>query len=217
MYQKVLNTNLPTGPLRRGRNLSFDSPIYEAGFQIEFNLLPYRVWMKKNASTPYIFAGFSGFHFNPTAVLNGTVHELQPLGTEGQGLPGYPERYSLYSYAIPMGGGIRLSLSRQVNIGMEVGARMTFTDYLDDVSGYYPDLTMLGEISPVAADLSYRAPEYDSFLLINDPEGGRRGSPDVNDYYLFAGLTISYNFGVTKDFEERKKEPKPKAKPKMEF
>ncbi|MEL6923855.1 MAG: DUF6089 family protein [Bacteroidota bacterium] len=202
---------------RRKRNLSFDSPIYEAGFQLEFNLFPYKIWATRNASTPYLFAGFSGFYFNPSAVLGGVRYELQPLGTEGQNLPGYQAPYSLYSYAIPMGGGIRLSLTRQINVGAELGLRMTFTDYIDDVSGFYPDLQQLTEADPIAARLSYRSPEYDAIYFISDPSGERRGSPAVNDYYLFAGLTISYNFGITSDFAERKRAPKAKGKPQMEF
>ena len=203
---------------RRERNLSFNSPLYEAGFQVEFNLFKYAIWAKRNSSTPYLFAGFSAFYFNPQAELNGEVYDLQTIGTEGQGLPGYAAPYNNFSYAIPMGGGIKLSLTKEINVGLEGGLRMTFTDYLDDVSGFYPDMNALIEAKgEIARDLSYRAPEYDQFLSISDPSGRGRGNPDVNDFYLFVGLTLSYNFGITSDFGERKNEPKSKPKPQVEF
>ena len=203
---------------RRKRNLSFESPLYELGLQFEFNFFQYRYWTNKNSTTPYLFAGFSGFYFNPKAEYNGTLYELQPLGTEGQGLPGNPDPYSLFSFAIPMGAGLKLSISKTTNIGMEVGVRSTFTDYLDDVSTNYPDLASLEEVrGATAAALSFRSPEYDQSYLITDPSGKRRGGPDVKDWYLFAGLTISVNLGIKKNMEEQKKKMTPKRKPKIEF
>ena len=203
---------------RRARNLSFESPLYELGVQFEFNLLQYRYWTNRNSTTPYLFAGFSGFHFNPKAEYNGVMYELQSIGTEGQGLPGYDAPYSLYSFAIPMGAGLKLSISKSTNIGFEFGVRSTFTDYLDDVSGNYPELDTLEEVKgATAAALSFRGPEYDQFLSVTDPSGRRRGSPEVNDWYLFAGLTVSVNLGINKNLEDQKKKPVPKKKPKVEF
>lgn len=202
----------------RTRNLSFESPLYELGLQFEFNLLQYRYWTNKNSTTPYLFAGFSGFYFNPKAEYNGTLYELQPLGTEGQGLSDNPDLYNLFSFAIPMGVGLKLSISKTTNIGMEVGVRTTFTDYLDDVSTDYPDLALLEEVrGATAAALSFRGPEYDQFLLITDPSNTQRGGADVKDWYLFAGLTISVNLGIKKDMVDQKKKMPPKKKPKIEF
>ena len=66
--------------------------------------------------------------------------DLQPLGTEGQGTTAYPDRkkYSRTQIAIPMGGGVKISLNDNLNIAFSFSARKTYTDYLDDVSTTYP-------------------------------------------------------------------------------
>jgi hypothetical protein len=73
---------------------------------------------------------------------------LQPIGTEGQTAssidPQFPNRpapkqYSLWQVAIPMGVHLDFIINKSWVIGAEIGFRMTFTDYLDDVSGYYYD------------------------------------------------------------------------------
>ncbi len=87
---------------------------------------------------------------------------LKPLSTEGEGLPGYPDRkpYSLTQLAIPFGGGVKFAITNDWHIGLEVGLRKLFTDYLDDVSSTYADpndlLTAKGQL---AVDLSYRGDE----------------------------------------------------------
>ena len=49
-------------------------------------------------------------------------------------MPGFEKPYSLTEVGIPIGGGIRLQLSKHVTMSFEVSARKLFTDYLDDVS-----------------------------------------------------------------------------------
>jgi hypothetical protein len=44
--------------------------------------------------------------------------------------------------AIPFGIGAKMNVSKKVGIGLEWGPRKTFTDYLDDVSGTYPDVSL---------------------------------------------------------------------------
>jgi hypothetical protein len=82
------------------RNLGFASSIYEVSAQFEFNFLPYTTipYSSMNAKhkfSPYLMAGFGVFHFNPFAKYNGEKVFLQPLGTEGQGYPEYPDLKTL--------------------------------------------------------------------------------------------------------------------------
>jgi len=144
--------------------------------------------------------------------------ELQPLGTEGQGIAGYDEKYKLFSIGIPAGLGVKFNFNKTVNVGLEMGVRYTFTDYIDDVGGKYPDLGVLKENSgELATLLSYRTPEYDD-NIITDPAGQfRGGEQQLNDFYFFGGLTLSFNIGQVREFEKRKKKPKKKKKPKMGF
>jgi opacity protein-like surface antigen len=176
----------------RLRNLSFQSSITEFSAVAEFNTfdMDYKRW------SPYVFAGLALYHFNPYTYdqQNNKVY-LQPLGTEGQGLAGYPKPYSLTQFALPFGGGIKYNISDNVRIGLEVGLRKLFTDYLDDVSGNYADPTdLLANRGQQSVDLSYREDELPNGDPIYPPKGETRGSPKYKDYYYFTGLHLVFTF-----------------------
>ena len=179
---------------RRFRNLEAQTQYYELSATAEFNLTRYDV-MDSKTSTPYLFAGLAGFYFNPRARLN--LNEkiwtnLQPLGTEGQTLEGGKKAYSQIQIAIPFGLGFKIAVGKRANLGIEAGLRYTFTDYLDDVSGNYPDLTALNKKDPTAAALSFRTRE----LMGNQielPSGQKRGDSYKNDLYYYIGTTFTIN------------------------
>lgn len=167
-----------------GRNLHFKSTIMELSLQAEINFVPF---ITGDIDTPYsfyLFAGGGAFRFNPKAQHNGQWHELRPLGTEGQNSDMYPDRkaYSLYSYNLLFGVGMKFYISESIGAGIEWGMRRTATDYLDDVSTTYPDPDAL---SGFAQNFSDR-----SIGQTNQP-GMQRGNPYNNDWYSFAGVTIS--------------------------
>ncbi|MCB9284387.1 MAG: outer membrane beta-barrel protein [Lewinellaceae bacterium] len=180
-----------TGLEIRKRNLSFRSSLLELGLQMEFSLAHFGEFDSFKAA-PYFFAGLALFYFNPQTKWDGHWVSLQPLGTEGQGLPEYPDRkpYSLIQTSIPLGVGFQLAIAQFTYIGFEAGFRLTFTDYLDDISQTYPDLDLLASHNPMAAILSFRSPEYTGNQL-PPPVGESRGNPNNNDYYFFGGMTLS--------------------------
>jgi len=135
--------------------------------------------------------GINIMRMNPKARYNGEWIELQPLGTEGQGssLTTAPKKYSLNQIVIPFGIGIKVNLSHHSSFSMEYGFRKTFTDYLDDVSGLYPDLSVL---DPLARELSDRARNPEG---INQSSYGlQRGNPADKDWYTVFGFSITYEF-----------------------
>lgn len=187
------------------RNLSFKSVVAEFSAQIELNFLPFVAGDTKTPFTPYIFGGFGIFKFNPKAyvdagtytingtnyiVTNGGWYALMPLGTEGQGTTGYPERkkYSLTNFSIPFGLGFKFNIANGVGFGLEWGMRPTFTDYLDDVSTTYAEpLVLRSEFTDVAAVLSDRS------IGSTEPNVDRqRGNSTNKDWYSFAVATLSY-------------------------
>ena len=99
-------------------------------------------------------------------------------------------KYDRVQVSIPMGIGFFVRIAKKVNLGFEVGFRKTFTDYLDDVSGQYPDIDQLELENPEAAQFSYRAPEITDQYMPN-PEGTYRGSPKSKDLYFFGGVMLS--------------------------
>lgn len=177
-------------PSQIQRNLSFRSQVIEFSPMLEFNFFPYEVGNLNRPATPYIFAGFALFRFNPKAEYQGDWIPLQPLGTEGQGTVLFPDRkeYSLINAAFPFGIGFKFHTGR-LALAFEWGLRKTFTDYLDDVSTTYVDPDLLyatnGVLAALIADRS----------VVNPGEintGRQRGNPSNNDWYSFAGITLSY-------------------------
>ena len=182
------------------RNLSFFSPVTEFSVVGELNFLQLYTAVGKNHFAPYIFAGATVFSFDPMAQYkDGTVYELQSLGTEGQGLEGMPKKYSLTHFAIPFGIGFRFNIGRYVSIGAEWSMRYTFTDYLDDVGGRYYDNELLRERrGDIIADMADRTPELqdsEGMPLPLHQEGEQRGNPTTHDLYSFAGVILTAKFG----------------------
>ena len=178
------------------RNLNFESKVNELALSCEFNFFDYQTGSRKHRITPYLFGGIGVFFFNPKTEITDPLSlekqgvELQPLSTEGQGMPGYDSPYSLVNVAVPFGLGLKVSISKRVCIGLEWGIRMTFTDYLDDVSKDYVDRT---ELMNWTGDLGVAASDRTNEILPNtyNQAGAMRGNPKVNDWYQFFGLTIT--------------------------
>jgi hypothetical protein len=66
---------------------------------------------------------------------------------------------------LPFGVGLKYVLAGQWNLGLEFGARKTFTDYLDDLGGN-----------------------------LNTTNKFQNGNPFSNDMYVFTSLSVSYTF-----------------------
>ncbi len=172
----------------RKRNLSFRSNLLEFAVTGEWNILGYQPYALQKVFSPYLFVGIGFVHFNPRALYEGEWVELQPLGTEGQGMPTHGGKYSLVELTIPFGGGFKYAINDQWNVGIEFGFRKTFTDYLDDVSRDYVDEEQLiAGNGPLAAALANRSGE-----IIRG--GTKRGNDAIHDWYLISGISISYNF-----------------------
>ncbi|MGB3075518.1 MAG: DUF6089 family protein [Chitinophagales bacterium] len=180
------------------RNLGFSSNIFETSVQFEFNFMPYTAASGSSTSdrhrfAPYVMAGFGVFHFNPSAKYNGEKVWLQPLGTEGQGYPQYPElkHYKRTSTAWLLGGGFKYRLSALIGLTLEGGVRKTSTDYLDDVSAAYADpVILLHEGGPMVEFLGDPSAE-----VVAEPvgeTGKMRGDNIKSDDYFFFGVGISY-------------------------
>ncbi len=177
---------------RPERNLNFRSNVFEFGVTGEWNLVGYHPRALEKPFSPYVFIGIAGYHFNPQSrdPLGASWVDLQPLGTEGQ-LPGglgYLGRtpYKRTQFAVPMGLGIKWAINNHWGLGLELGFRKTFTDYLDDVSltyvpaGYFP-------AGSLEERMAFKGYTPDAITTL-------RGDSNDFDWYLIAGLSISYHF-----------------------
>lgn len=182
---------------RRRRNLSVRTALHEVALLGEFSYPIFERETHDRYFAVYAFTGIAFFHFNPTTVYLGEIVDLQPLGTEGQGLAIYPDRqpYKLWQWAIPFGGGVQIGLHERLSMYIEMGGRKTFTDYLDDVSTtYVPYDVLLEHRGELSAALANRMGEFQGTGPVRLPEGTRRGSPGARDWYLTGALGFVYSF-----------------------
>jgi hypothetical protein len=126
------------------RERSFRSLLVEGSVLTEYNFLDYRESRKALNWTPYVYGGLGYLFFKP-----------QP--NDGN--------YRTTSLVIPFGVGVKYQIKRPWSIGVEFGARKTFTDYLDNFGGK--------EVLP------------DKFL---------NGNPALKDMYYLLGVSVSYTF-----------------------
>lgn len=178
------------------RNLSFTNDIFEIHGGIEINFLP--IDMERFKFTPYIFAGIGGFYSSPFAEDNDkNKTKLRSLGTEGQGLPQYPDRklYPVVNASFPLGFGFKAMIGNTMMISTEVGLRYTSTDYLDDVSRSYTNMDTLKIYrGSKAVEMAYRGnTQYD--WDGNYPNFGfQRGDLRRNDWFWTVGVNVGIYF-----------------------
>jgi opacity protein-like surface antigen len=170
------------------RNLNFTSRLMEINAGVEYYITP----LGTHSLTPYVFGGIALYHFDPyTRDTSSAKYYLEPLSTEGEGFIDGKNNYNLTQFAIPFGAGVKLSLSDNVNVGMELGYRKLFTDYIDDVSGNFVDQSiLLANRGSKAVELAFRGDELKNGSSY-PPAGTVRGSAK-KDWYYFAGFTASF-------------------------
>ena len=186
---------------RIARNLSFRTDLVEFAGIAEFHILDIKDFGGTGRYTTFFnvygFTGVGFSYYNPMAKRdNGEWVDLRPLMTEGV-------KYSSITPIIPIGVGAHFTFNRKWRLGAEIGYRITFTDYLDDVSGNYLTWDEYNAGDPLTKEMAVRYdydyieshPEYfpENYAT---PEGGRlggvRGNPEDTDYYLFGTVNVGF-------------------------
>lgn len=192
------------------RNIQFRNRIYDLSFQVKIDLLTNRgTYISRPTFNPYLFGGVGVFYHDPKAIapetdqLGNTIPEagewvaLQPLGTEGQYSDAYDVKpYSKVQISVPVGLGFSYKLSNNLDFSFEIGYRILFTDYIDDVSENFVDLGIFD--NPLARALSDRSQEliavrsgeprdFENVILPNTTEYTYTSPYDGNTYTVFAG------------------------------
>src|SRR5260221_2615097 len=172
---------------RKVRGLSFRSNCFEISAVGEISL--FANGSRYYRRPPLNFYGFGGvglLYFNPVADYNGKAYSLASLQTEGVS-------YSRTVPVIPVGIGMRLKVTPNINLSMEGGYRKTFTDYLDDVSTKYtaPDAS-----DPIRAyfqnpnNIAYNPAATTDLNTFN--LGSKRGNPGSADSYFLLNAKVEY-------------------------
>lgn len=223
---------------REVRNLSFRNRIKELSVTAYFDLFDNNgTYISRVKWTPYAFIGFAAFLHNPQAQapkyyldgvtptgMEGKWVDLKPLGTEGQNsststlLPTDVNHgikpYHLLQVAVPFGAGARFRINEVLDFWADIGFRYTFTDYLDDVSKNYVDVTRFKDNS-LAQAMSYRSNEVPNpglgthtvtingqpVEIINgygqEYKSDNRGNKSSKDVYMVTSFKITYILGAT--------------------
>lgn len=180
----------PDGISNYHRNLNFKTKINHLSVSVQYE--PWRdekFWNQDDWHySPYVGIGFGIFTFNPTTILNGKEYELQPLGTEGQGIPGYDNKYSRVAISIPVTTGIKITLpNRKFAFDASLTVCQTSTDYIDDVGGYYAapnDFTKQYGPNSINYQLADRS------IGQGNLAGSLRGINTQNDYIVTGQLKL---------------------------
>ncbi len=195
---------LTTEKFRHTRNINFFSDIYEWSLNFEGAFqqeqIGHRYRLKKVKGLKgyelytYLFAGVGVFYFNPKAEFQGQTYNLRDYNTEGQGYVPTRKKYSTIQLCIPLGIGFKYTIDRQWGVGLEFGIRKTFTDYIDDVSTTYIDLSQYqsGEQYDVGQFLANPSDRSDAEAGRITAPGQQRGDPRYKDSYMFAVFSLNY-------------------------
>ena len=163
---------------RTSRGLSFTSNCYEVNIEGIINLMPNgNRFYQRSPYNFYAFLGIGLMHMNPKAELDGVKYALKPLHTENA-------NYSLFQPVIPFGIGAKIKVNPFFNIAIEGGWRMTFTDYIDDVSTVYPADKGTWDPNSVRYRLTDRR--------VGEHTYNKRGNPSKNDSYYLLNVKIEY-------------------------
>ncbi|MDO6761009.1 DUF6089 family protein [Tamlana sp. 2_MG-2023] len=139
-------------PRRIQRDYDFDSNLLEISAGMEFTFIDFDLHSGEKVWTPYIYTGISSARHENYYYLNGSQT------SEGE---------SSWAFGIPIALGIKARIIGNFVIGVEVGARYTFSDEID---GSMPKSDAI-------------KPQY------------QIGNINNNDWYMFSGFTLTYTFG----------------------
>ena len=178
------------------RGLHFKTPITELALTVDCGLTYWQFNYGDSYIEPYATAGLALYHFNPKAQIDGEWTELQPLGTEGQGLANHANPYSRTQIALIMGGGMKFKINQKLAIRTEFGVRKLFTDYIDDVSAnpvrYVQILMEKGE-DIAALSVPSINQETTDFKIPTQTRGGAG-----KDMYFVYQVSVAYTIGKDK-------------------
>lgn len=140
-------------PLPNFRQANMRLSLTELSAVVEYNFLDYYDLRQRPRFSPYLFAGVAGL-----------LYHVKTTFGEPNFAAAYDQDWRLsLAVAIPFGVGMKYALSKHWNLGLEFGARKTFTDRLDNVH-----------------------------IQNADGQDKRVANPYDKDWYFYNGVSLSY-------------------------
>ena len=118
-------------PGRYNRGYEFTNDIKELSAGLEFNFFDFNLHLERSKFTPYVYTGLSYFMYDNLYIVSGETHENNSKST----------------IAIPMTLGVKTSFATNFVLGLEVGARYTFTDNIDGSNPSDSNLPKFGNLN----------------------------------------------------------------------
>ncbi len=173
------------------RNLNFYNKLHEFSVLLDFNFTDYFAAGGTKQVSPYMYVGLAGVLSNPKTRYMGREYELALYTTEGQASP-----YKKAALSMPIGAGIKVNFSENLSVISNIGYRNAYTDYLDDVSGSYPDYAVFSNSPPQVQAIQFALSDRSAEKLGTaiGKKGTQRGDFRKRDTYMFVGIGISYTF-----------------------
>jgi hypothetical protein len=116
---------------RYNRGYSFVNNLKELSAGLEFNFFDFNLHQERPKFTPYVFTGLSCFFYDDLYIVSGVTHKNDIKS----------------NIAIPITLGVKTNFSRKFVLGLEVGARYSFTDNIDGSNPSNSSLTKFGNIN----------------------------------------------------------------------
>lgn len=158
-------------------NLSFHSfnPDVWVGMQWDF----WRVSDRNHVVIPYALAGAGLTYLTPKATYKGQTYSLAPLRTEGVA-------YSRLPVILRYGLGVPVLATERLKLHTEGTYTHVLSDYVDDVSTVYPDLSQMGELRAALADRRLELGQTPN------PAGAQRGNSGRRDGYFILSARLIF-------------------------
>lgn len=183
---------LSTNPGRRPRNMNFKNDILSLTQTAQFFFYTDpdlgNTYRYKNSFRAYVFGGIGGFYTNPKTIYKGEWVKCRDYFVEGV-------QYKKFVLGLPVGVGFYFTINKRNRLGFEFNYMKTFTDYLDDISGNYPEVA---PSDPTTAALALRTPELPQDVkdqyskeILSHTWGQKRGDPTNKDAIVY--MTFSYS------------------------
>ena len=116
---------------RNNRGYSFVNNIKELSAGLEFNFFEFNLHEERTKFTPYIYSGLSYFFYDELYITSGVTQKNNTKST----------------IAIPFTLGVKTNFARNFVLGLEVGARYTFTDNIDGSNPSNSSLPRFGNLN----------------------------------------------------------------------
>ncbi len=187
--KSALNTNAPE--FRRA--LNFNTTLRDVGLSLVFKTDNDELLSKNAFFAPYFTLGAGWFNYDVSGDLrddNGNFYDYTSgsLSLNGEyetdlsQIQTNQNNYITEGWYTNLGLGLKFRISRRIDFHIETNINFTNSDFLDDVSGAYPD-----EFTGAEQSFASRPALPGS--------GNLRGTTNHNDLYIYHGASLKYNFG----------------------